>query len=348
MLKRKEGAAEKREVKKANRNPNRRRLLFFILLGWALLIIGDRTEDFRLYQGASMAMYCIAIASIVLLTGYSGQISLGNSAFMAVGAYCAALAMIHWAVPVWLAIIISALTGALAGAILGGAASRLSGPYLAGTTLALAVGLPILANEFEVLGGEQGLFFDIGMTPAFLGPEFSFDKWMFWICTFVALLTLWMTQNVLKSRYGRTWRALRGNPSAAQLSGINVARSKVLAFTLSAALAGISGALTAITVSLVAPSVFTLSLSFLIVTGAIIAGVTSLTGVVLGAFTLVVIPELAELLAGRFSDAEAITSNLPGLLISVLLVLAVIFTPNGPQEAFHKHREHKEKDHKNR
>ena len=87
---------------------------------------------------------------------------------------------------------------------------------------------------------------------------------------------------------------------------------------------------------------------FLIVTGAIIAGVTSLTGVVLGAFTLVVIPELAELLAGRFSDSEAITSNLPGLLISVLLVLAVIFTPNGPQEAFHKHREHKEKAHKNK
>ena len=288
-----------------------------------------------------MAMYCVAIASIVLLTGYSGQISLGNSAFMAVGAYCAALAMIHWMVPLWLAIIIAALSGALAGAILGGAASRLSGPYLAGTTLALAVGLPILANEFEVLGGEQGLFFDIGLTPEFLGPDFSFDKWMFWICTFVTLLTLWMTQNVLKSRYGRTWRALRGNAAAAQLSGINVARSKVLAFTLSAALAGISGALTAITVSLVAPSVFTLSLSFLVVTGAIIAGVTSLTGVVLGAFTLVVIPELAELLAGRFSDAEAITSNLPGLLISVLLVLAVIFTPNGPQEAFHKHKEHK-------
>lgn len=337
MLKRRTSEPKKTE----HRNPNRRRFIFFIALGWVLLLVGDRVDDFRLYQGASMAMYCVAIASIVLLTGYSGQISLGNSAFMAVGAYGAALATIHWGVPLYLAIIISVIAGALAGALLGGAASRLSGPYLAGTTLALAVGLPILANEFEFLGGEQGLFFDIGMTPSFLGPEFSFDKWMFWICAFVALLSLWLTQNILKGRLGRVWRSVRGNATAAQLCGINVSKSKVLAFTLSAALAGLSGALTAITVSLVAPSVFPLSLSFLLVTGAIIAGVTSLTGVVLGAFTLVVIPELAELVAGRFSDAEQITSHLPGLLISLLLVLAVIFTPNGPQEAFHKHKAHK-------
>ena len=133
----------------------RKRLLFFILLGWALLIVGDRVSNVRLFQGAEIAMFTIALASIVLLTGYSGQVSLGSGAIMAVGGYAAALTITNLQTPIWFAFLMAVLVSATFGAVLGAAAARLSGPYLAGTTLALAVGVPALANQFNFLGGER-------------------------------------------------------------------------------------------------------------------------------------------------------------------------------------------------
>jgi len=249
----------------------RKKVAFFILIGWALLLIGDRVDELRVYQGAQIAMYTIALASIVLLTGYSGQVSLGNGAMMAVGGYAAALTLNNLGSPVWFAFLMAIVASALFGAFLGTAAARLSGPYLAGTTLALAVGLPEIANQFAFLGGVPGLLFDVGFPPARFGEEFSQYKWFFWIASFIALLALFITSNILQSRYGRTWRAIRSSPLAAELSGINSSRMKILAFTISSALAGLAGAVMAMTISLVAPGAYTLTLSFALVTGAVLA-----------------------------------------------------------------------------
>jgi branched-chain amino acid transport system permease protein len=316
----------------------RKRILFFIILGWVLLLIGDRVDELRLYQGATLSMYAIGLASIVLLTGYSGQVSLGNGAMMAVGAYSAALSLNNLKFPIWATFISAVVVAALFGMILGYAAARLTGPYLAGTTLALAVGLPALANQFDILGGEQGIAFSIGMPPAFLGEEFLLYKWFFWIATLLALISLFFIANILDSRFGRTWRAIRGNSLAAELSGVNSGRSKVLAFSVSAGLAGLAGAVLAMATSLVSPGSFTLSLSFALVTGAVLAGISSLPGVMLGAVILVAIPEIADVVAHRLGDSENVTTHLPGLIVSVLLILSVIFTPNGPGENLRKHR----------
>ena len=189
------------------RNPIRRRILVFVLLGWFLLLLGDRVDELRVYQGALIAIYALAIGSLILLTGYSGQISLGHGAFMAIGAYAAALTQIHFAPPLIFTFIAAVLVTALFGAFLGGGASRLSGPYLAGTTLALALGLPTLANQFGILGGETGLTFDVGFPPERLGLDFTLYKWFYWIAGLATLIMLWMIQNVLKSRYGRAWKA---------------------------------------------------------------------------------------------------------------------------------------------
>ena len=282
----------------------RKKVAFFILIGWALLLIGDRVDELRVYQGAQIAMYTIALASIVLLTGYSGQVSLGNGAMMAVGGYAAALTLNNLGSPVWFAFLMAIVASALFGAFLGTAAARLSGPYLAGTTLALAVGLPEIANQFAFLGGVPGLLFDVGFPPARFGEEFSQYKWFFWIASFIALLALFITSNILQSRYGRTWRAIRSSPLAAELSGINSSRMKILAFTISSALAGLAGAVMAMTISLVAPGAYTLTLSFALVTGAVLAGVSSLPGVVFGALILVAIPEIADVVANRFGGGE--------------------------------------------
>ncbi|NDC52010.1 MAG: branched-chain amino acid ABC transporter permease, partial [Actinobacteria bacterium] len=261
----------------------RKRLLFFLFLGWILLLVGDRVDELRVYQGATLAMYTIGLASIVLLTGYSGQVSLGNGALMAVGGYSAALSLTKWGAPFWLSFFVAIVVAAFFGAVLGFAAARLSGPYLAGTTLALAVGLPRLANQFDVLGGEQGIIFDIGMPPARFGEEFTLYKWYFWIASLAALVSIFIASNIVYSRFGRTWRAVRGNPLAAELAGVNAGRTKVLAFTVSSGIAGLAGAVLAMTINLVSPSAFSLALSFSLVTGAVLAGISSLPGVMLGA-----------------------------------------------------------------
>jgi branched-chain amino acid transport system permease protein len=206
--------------------------------------------------------------------------------------------------------------------------------------LALAIGLPSLANQFSVLGREQGLLFDVGFPPLSLGEEFTQYKWFFWIAALAALISMWLLQNILRSRYGRNWKAGRGNEVAAQLAGINTARSKILAFTISAGIAGLAGALLAMTIGTVSPSAFPLSLSFALLTGAVLSGVTTLSGVMLGALTLVAIPEIADVIAHRLGTSESVTTNLPGLIVSGLLILTVLFVPNGPVE---QHRARKAK-----
>jgi len=303
--------------------------LFFV--GWFLLLLGDRISEFRVYQGASVATYLVAIVSIVLLTGYSGQVSLGHGAFLAVGGYAAALVMtnLHW--PFWISFFVAILAAALVGALLGVAAARLSGPYLAGTTLAFAVGLPSLANQFSFLGGEQGLSFDIGQAPARFGPDFSPYKWLFWITSVFALLAVFAAANLLRGRYGRIWRAVRSNEAAAAIAGINVARSKVLAFTVSAGFAGLAGALLCSTVSLVTPGGFSLSLSFAILTGAVIGGIRSIFGAAIGASTIVILPMIADALSQGASDAVA--TNLPAVLTGLLLIATIIISPGGVAES---------------
>ena len=312
-------------------------IITFIFFGFILFLISNRLDELRVYQGATVAVYAIGIASLILLIGYSGQVSLGHGAFLAIGGFAAALARIHYEAPVWLTFVVAVLAAAIAGALLGLAAARLSGPYLAGTTLALAIGLPSIANQFSIFGGEQGISFDIGLPPVSLGEDFTQYKWFFWISWTVALITLYWLRNVLNSRYGRGWRAVRSNDVAAELAGIHVGRSEVLAFTISAGLAGLAGALLAMTISLASPGVFPLALSFSLATGAVLSGVTTLGGIMIGSVTLVAIPEIALAIANRYGS-ETITTNLPGLLVSALLILTVLFVPNGPVEQMHAKR----------
>jgi branched-chain amino acid transport system permease protein len=312
-------------------------IITFIFFGFILFLISNRLDELRVYQGATVAVYAIGIASLILLIGYSGQVSLGHGALLAIGGYAAALARIHYEAPIWLTFVVAVLAAAIGGVLLGLAAARLSGPYLAGTTLALAIGLPSIANQFSIFGGEQGLYFDIGLPPESLGEDFTQYKWYFWISWTVALIALYWLRNVLNSRYGRGWRAVRSNDVAAELAGIHVGRNKVLAFTISAGLAGLAGALLAMTISLASPGVFPLALSFSLATGAVLSGVTTLGGVMIGSVTLVAIPEIALAIADRYGS-ETITTNLPGLVVSALLILTVLFVPNGPVEQLHAKR----------
>ena len=201
----------------------------------------------------------------------------------------------------------------------------------AGTTsisAALVGDVVVRVNDVVLVSGSDRAFVSAiagGVaTLVVLGEEFTQYKWFFWIATFIALIALFITSNILQSRYGRTWRAIRSNSLAAELSGVHSGRMKILAFTISSALAGLAGAVMAMTISLVAPGAYTLSLSFALVTGAVLAGVSSLPGVVFGALILVAIPEVADVLANRLGGDENLNNYLPGLMMIMMMKVIIM------------------------
>lgn len=316
-------------------------MTFAIALGILLFFASNFIDEYRIFQGAQVAAYLVGIISIVLLTGFSGQITLGQGAFMAVGAYSAALVVQEFGLPVWASFFVAVSSAALIGAIIGISAGRLSGPYLAGATLAFAVGIPALANAIPILGGEQGLGFDIGLAPGKFADTVSPYKWLFWICALCAIIAIVISLNLTTSGLGRQWRAVRAHETAAALAGINTERSKVMAFTVSAGFAGLAGASFSATVGLVAPSGFTLGLSFLLLTGAILGGISHITGALGGAFIIVIIPTLFE--SWTEEASLGVATYLPGIIVSALLLLSIAFAPEGPTELLHKlrHRRHR-------
>ena len=307
-----------------------------IAVGALLFVASNFIDEYRIFQGAQVAAYLVGIISIVLLTGYSGQITLGQGAFMAVGAYSASLVVQELGLPIWASFFVAVIAAALFGAIIGISAGRLSGPYLAGATFAFAVGIPALANAIPILGGEQGLSFDIGYAPGKYADTVSPYKWLFWICALCAIIAVVIAVNLTSSGIGRQWRAVRAHETAAALSGINPARSKVLAFTVSSGFAGLAGVSFSATVGLVAPSSFTLALSFLLLTGSILGGISHISGALGGALIIVIIPTIFE--SWTEEASLGVATYLPGIIVSALLLLSIALAPEGPSELLHKIR----------
>ncbi len=209
-------------------------------LGVVLLVVADRLSAYRDYQMATVAAYAIAVAGLTVLIGQSGQISIGNGAFMFIGGYTTALILEHSHWPLALVLALSAVAGALAGGVVGIAAARLHGPYLAGATLLLALALPSITSKWQsVFGGDQGVPVNISPPGQFLTNPY---RWFAWIGVFCALAAFVPLANLGNSRIGRSWRALRDDEVAAALSGLSVGRLRVLAFVLSAAVGGLGGA----------------------------------------------------------------------------------------------------------
>jgi branched-chain amino acid transport system permease protein len=308
-----------------------RHLVAAVVAGAVIWALSVQLNAFRDFQMAEIAVYVVAIAGLSILIGLSGQISLGNGAFMAVGAYTAALLMMHLNWPLWAVFPASAVVAAAGGAVVGLAAARLHGPYLAGATLMLAVALPSLANQFPgVFGGDQGLSVNV-FAPAALGANFPQTRWLAWVCALAALVTLVILANLARSRVGRNWRAVRDNPVAAALAGLNVARLRVLAFIVSAACAGLAGAMLAVTTSLVSPGSFTLSLSIALLAGAVLGGLGTLTGALWGALVIVLVPTYVTDVATSHGLSGGVAANIPIAAYGLVLIVVMLIFPQGIQ-----------------
>ena len=308
------------------------RILSAALLGAAIVVIlSIKLNAFRDYQIAEIAVYVTAIAGLTVLTGLSGQISLGNGAFMAIGAYTTALMLAHLGWPFVAVLVVAGVVSAAAGVIVGVAAARLRGPYLAGVTLMLGVALPFLAYVYpSTLGGDQGLNV-VYTQPTFLGANFPLTRWQAWISSAVALVVLVLLANLGRSRIGRNWRAVRDDEVAAALAGINVAQARILAFVVSAACAGLAGALLAVITALVAPGAFTITLSIALLTGAVIGGLGTLLGAIWGSLVIVLVPTYATDVATSHGLSTTVASNIPVAAYGVVLILVMLIFPQGIQ-----------------
>jgi branched-chain amino acid transport system permease protein len=312
-----------------------------ILFFWVIFYLGKVFDAYNQGQLSVVLMYFIGILSITFLTGLSGQISLGQGALMAIGGYTCALGILNLGLNYWQSIIFAVLTSLVAGWIMGVTAARLSGPYLAGTTLVIALAIPSLANRFEsIFGGDVGLSVDFGNPPQWLNNligEVGFEQWQLFATLPFASIALYVALNLFKSRTGRSWRAVRDHEIAASLAGINVQRMKIFTFVVASGFAGLAGAMYGLR-GIVGPSVYPISLSLALLTGAVLGGLRSIEGAFIGAAIVVFLPDLIEKITGSWELAPQIGNYLPAMVSGILLILTVVINPAGIAGALHHHK----------
>jgi branched-chain amino acid transport system permease protein len=282
----------------------------------------------KYYVGELTYLYILAVASLglMVLSGYTGQVSLGHSAFLAVGAYAHAW-LLAQGMPFLASALLAAGISALVGLAVGLPAIRVSGIYLAMVTLAFAILVEhVLGRWKSVTGGFNGL--PVG-DPVLLGFDLSGLKPFYFLCLASLVLVLCLLINLLRARTGRAFVGVRDSEAAAASLGIWVAGTKVLAFVISAAVTGFAGALLAHHVRHLTPEGFNLLLSLELVLMVTIGGLGSLRGAVLGAFLIGLVPPFISQIKPLLGDRVAKQFGLEIFFFGLILALFVLFEPKG-------------------
>jgi branched-chain amino acid transport system permease protein len=291
--------------------------LLLILLGSALLAaLPLAATSYYLYL-AELAMINVIIAvGLNLLSGNCGQISLCNASFMGIGAYCTALCTTRLGLPTLIALPASVMISALLGAALGYPARRLSGLYLALTTLGFLELVGIVIEEFpDYTGGIRGLKVP---RPDIFGLTLQSNVSLYFFVFALTAGAVVVGYNIQRSRFGRAFDAVRQSPFAAQALGIPVARVKVIAFAVNAAFAGFAGGILAGVVGFIDPPEFGILASIQHITFIVVGGLGSIAGSMAGAVVLTALPEA---LRGVQEYGE--------LIYGVILLGTLLFLPRG-------------------
>jgi branched-chain amino acid transport system permease protein len=288
-------------------------------------------SDFHSRDLAEAGIFFIAIVGLNLLTGYTGQISLGHGALMAVGGYTTAALMVHehwrdvWTIP------LAGLTAGVVGFLIGLPALRLSGLYLAMATFAFAVAMPSLLRKFSGLtGGGQGLrmledaplqITGLSGTVTIFGHSMTQNHFLYYLAWGIGLVGFLIAWLLVRSRIGRTFRAVRDSEVAATSAGINLAWTKTFAFAISGVYAGVAGGLLATQNQIVNPLTFTFLLSIVLLVGTVVGGLGSLPGMVVGAFFVEYLPDVST----HVSTAPGV----PDLVYGAAIIVVMILLPTG-------------------
>jgi branched-chain amino acid transport system permease protein len=290
-----------------------------VVLALALPFVAS---GFQTLEVAYALIFAMAILGLNVLTGYSGQISLGHGAFMAIGAFTAAIGVHNLRLPYLVTIPIAGLLCGLIGFVIGLAAGRLEGIYLGLATFALGVATPdLLKKQTSLTGGVKGISLPPITSPwTFL----SDDQFFYFLCLSITVVLFLLARNILGDRTGRAWRAVRDGELAAAAFGVNVGYYKTLAFALSAAFAGIAGSLYGLATAFVSTDAFPVQLSIALLVGAVVGGIGTIVGAFFGGLLAEFLPIYAQQLLLPVSKdlANAAPGAVQGVLLLVVLSVA--------------------------
>jgi branched-chain amino acid transport system permease protein len=312
-------------------------VLSLLALAALIAVVPQFVSSFTSYELATVGMYFIALLGLSILIGYSGQISLGHGAFMAIGGYTTAILSVdgiygHQIRDLWTIPIAGVLAG-VAGLLVGIPALRLSGLYLALVTFGIAVSFRQVPIKFDhFLGGTSGKVLSLLKTP--FGLSATPNNWLYyltWGIAFVLLVVAWL---FVRGKPGRTLKAIRDSEIAAVSSGISLARYKTLAFGLSAFYAGVAGSLYAIARGFMNPDIFPIVLSVYLVAALALGGVDSFAGLILGAGAIYVLQNRATDVTGWINHLPHVNLNpqrpgMPDVIFGAVLIVILIILPTG-------------------
>ena len=311
---------------------------WFIMLIASLVTLPFLLPNYHIYMVNYMAINVIVTVGLNILVGYTGQISLGHAGFFAIGAYGTVLLMTNLHFPFLLALICGGLIAAFFGFILGLPALRLEGPYLAIATLGFGMAITQVIGRWQVFGGRMGLEVpDLSLGPFVIDT----DRQLYFVVVTIAFLLILAARNLMKTRVGRAFIAIRDSDIAAETMGVNLTLYKTLAFAVSAFYAGVAGGLFAFLLGFINPSTFNFILSIYFLAFVIVGGLGSIFGSIMGGvvmtwlmLTLDKVQELPYIGAVlvSFSDSWMNVAGLPNIssvIFGLIIILLVVFEPLG-------------------
>lgn len=294
-------------------------LIFLLLAPWFL-------PDYYRTQLVFIYIYSIVGFGLMLLSGFTGQISMGHAAFLAIGAYTEAVLQAK-GMPFVISAPIAVVFAGIAGVIIGLPALRLTGIYLAIATLAFGfIVEEVLARWESVTNGNSGMLVsNVKLVFGKLDSDWGF----YYLCMVCAIAAGFAVFNLLRSHTGRAFIAIRDSEVSAQSMGVNLARYKTLSFAISAAITGLAGALYAHQIRFLSPEQFTIVMSIEFLMMIVIGGMGSLHGAVFGAIFVIVLPELISVGKDYLPQVVAEQTGLKGTLFGIIMMMIILFEPQG-------------------
>lgn len=317
--------------------PYQQVLIVFVVIVAAL--IPAVSSNFFVHLLNLSFLAAIGALGLMLLTGFCGQISLGHAAFLAIGGFTTVILIVHVGAPFILVVPASALSGALLGFIVGLPSLRFRGVYLAISTLAMHYAIIFLATFYQTKFG-QAATAGIPIPDPMIGPfTLSGDReWYYLLLVLLALLTAGCV-NLVRTRPGRAWMAIRDRDIAAEALGVNLARYKLLAFVVSSSLASMSGSLLAYYSNVVTVEKYTLDLAVIYVAMVIVGGMGSILGALLGALFITLLPFGIDAVFDFLPREWRFGSTLFGVqvgAVGVCIIVFLLFEPKGLAEIWRR------------
>jgi branched-chain amino acid transport system permease protein len=274
------------------------------------------TDNYGLEVLTNVWFYVILCLGLNIVVGYAGLLDLGYAAFFAVGAYTTGILTSEFGVNFWLTIPAAVLLSACAGCIIGGPTLRLRSDYLAIVTLGFGEIVRIIARNLEITGGASGL---IGIErPSIFGFQLTQIIHFYYVFLILAVIAGIISYRLQHSRMGRAWQYVREDEDAAEAMGINRVAVKLYAYVIGAIFGGVAGCFFAAKMSAISPETFQFQQSVLILLGVVLGGMGKIPGVIIGAFALVLFPEVFRELG-----------SMRILVFAVVMLIIMLYRPEG-------------------